>query len=78
MPIEGRIEFDGADMFVVRRGGAWLAAFVWLLFWCMLYVTLTRGSWTYAQREAHSIREEECRAFTDDNSQGTANPHFIA
>jgi hypothetical protein len=43
----------------------------------MLYVTLTRGSSTYAQREADSIREQECRAFTDEDSKGAANPRFI-
>jgi len=75
MLIEDRIGFDRTDMFI-RRGGAWLAAFVWLLFWCMLYVTLTRGS-SSDQPEADSIREQECRAFTDDNSQGAANPRFI-
>lgn len=43
----------------------------------MLYVTLTRGSWTDAQREADSIREQECRPFTDNDSKGAANPRFI-
>jgi hypothetical protein len=75
MPLEERIEFDGANMFV--RGGALLAPLVWLLFWCLLYVTLTRGSSTDAQREADSIREQECRAFTDDDSKGAANPRLI-
>jgi hypothetical protein len=62
MAIEQGIKFDSTDMLVARRGGGWLAPLVWLLFWCMLYVTLTRGSWTDAQREADSIREQECRA----------------
>jgi hypothetical protein len=78
MPKEHGIEFDGTDMLVVRRGGGWLAPLVWLLFWCMLYVAFTRGSATdKAQREADSIREQECRALTDDDSKGAANPHFI-
>ena len=41
-------------------------------FWCVLYVTLTRGSWTDAQWEADSIREQECRAFRDDHSHCAA------
>jgi hypothetical protein len=65
-----------------RRGAAWLAPFVWLLLGCMLYVAFTRGSATdKAQRDADaqsfSIREQECRAFTDDDSKRAANPHFI-
>ena len=62
MAIEQGIKFGSTDMLVVRRGGGWLAPLVWLLFWCMLYVTLTRvARWTDAQREADSIRDQEYR-----------------
>jgi hypothetical protein len=32
MAMEQGIKFDSTDMLLVRRGGAWLAPFLWLLF----------------------------------------------